>query len=145
MPARLANHPYALPDRLPPRLARVLAYWEGLLRGAAKIPFADDLRPSVLPDLADQLLLIDVFERPIRFRLQSVGKGLGAEDLTGQFVDEVRPRVPLDYLASQCNATVEAGAPSFFRSSAGLPHARLLAPLWGEGRINLLLGIVENE
>jgi hypothetical protein len=140
-----AQRPFAPPPRLPPRLARVLAYWEGLLRGSAEVPFADDFRPIDLPDLADRLVLIDVFAQPTRFRLQNVGKATNPAGLDGRFLDEVRPDAPLDFLASQCEATVEAAAPTFFRGDASRPHARLLLPLWGDGRISLLLGAIETE
>jgi|WetSurMetagenome_2_1015567.scaffolds.fasta_scaffold05269_5 hypothetical protein len=150
MPLRLAGRaatqrPFAPPLRLPPRLARVLAYWEGLLRGSAEVPFTDDFRPTDLPDLADRLVLIDVFERPTRFRIQGVGEASNPPGLAGRFLDEVRPGAPLDFLASQCEATVEAAAPTFFKGDAGRPHARLLTPLWGDGRINLLVGAIETE
>ena len=135
--------PFSLPARLPARLARILGYWAELLRGGAEMPFSDDFRPLDLPDLTHRNLLIDVFERPARFRLQSVGKALGPDDLTGKFLDEVRLQPPLDFLPAQCSATIEAAAPTFFRSDEERPHARLLLPFWGDGRICLLVGAIE--
>ena len=35
------------------------AYWRGLLRGSAQMPFWDDYRPTDLPDLADRLFLVE--------------------------------------------------------------------------------------
>lgn len=137
--------PYALPDRLSPVLARVEAYWEGLLRGQAKMPFWDDVRLSDLPDLADRLMLIDVFARPERFRLGVIGKSITSEALAGKFLDETRLNSPFEFLASQCIATVEAGEGTWFRQErmAGAPlprcYSRLVLPMWGEGRIGMLL------
>jgi hypothetical protein len=40
--------PFLLPEKLEPGLARVRAYWEGLKRGAADIPFGDDLNITAM-------------------------------------------------------------------------------------------------
>ena len=138
--ASVADHPFALPANLSPALARVHAYWRGLCRGRANMPFADDLKLANLPDLTGQLMLIEVFERPLRYRIERVGESITSESLAGCFLEEVRPGPPLDFLASQCSATVEGAAPTYFHGAAGGPHARLLLPLWGEGQIRLLLG-----
>lgn len=143
--------PFSVPSDLPADLARVLAYWRGLLRGNADMPFWDDVKLSDLPDLADRLFLIDVFARPDRFRFALVGKAISGGDLDGLFLDEVGPRPPLSFLTSQCSATVEAGAPTCFRGDAppsaggdgGAAYMRLLLPMWGDGRISMLLGAVD--
>jgi hypothetical protein len=143
------NHPYAVPRGLAPDLARVQAYWKGLLRGAAEMPFWDDAKLSDLPDLAGRLFLIDVFERPDRFRFNSVGRELAGEAVLGKFLDEVDVAAPFEFLDSQCSSTVESAAPSYFRRKpkAGSPpaagYARLVLPMWGEGRVSMLLGAVD--
>lgn len=135
------KHPYAVPAQLSPDLARVRAYWEGLLRGAATMPFWDDVKPTDLPDLRGRLFLVDVFGPQERFRLDLVGAALGAEGLAGKFLDETELHRPFEFLNSQCAATVECAAPTYFRNNGvALPYARLLLPLWGEGRISMLLG-----
>lgn len=142
--AMKTKHPYAVPARLSPDLARVQAYWEGLLRGAATMPFWDDVKPSDLPDLVGHLFLIDVMGPPERFRLAQVGEALASEGLAGKFLDEFDQHRPFEFLRSQCVATVECAAPTYFRdAAAALPYARLLLPLWGEGRISMLLGAVD--
>lgn len=143
-PAMKPKHPYAVPARLSPDLARVQAYWEGLLRGSATMPFWDDVKPSDLPDLVGHLFLIDVFGPRQRFRFGQVGEALTSEDLAGKFLDETDLRRPFEFLQSQCDATVECAAPTYFRDDGvALPFARLLLPLWGEGRISMLLGAVD--
>jgi hypothetical protein len=143
---RQMKHPYAPPTRLSPDLARVHAYWRGLLRGTANMPFWDDAKLTDLPDLADQLLLVDVFDRPERFRISSVGKGLSLENVAGEFIDEVDLNSPLEFLRSQSSATVEAAAPTYYRREGGdqpslaRAYSRLLLPMWGAGRIGMLLG-----
>jgi hypothetical protein len=137
--------PYAVPSRLSPDLARVRAYWAGLLRGQASLPFWDDVRLTDLPDLVGRLLLIDVFDQPERFRFNSIGKTLTTERLAGRFLDELRLNSPFEFLASQCIATVESAACTWFRqersaaSPLGRGYARLLLPIWGDGLIGSLL------
>lgn len=132
--------PFAVPSHLSPDLTRVHAWWKGLLRGGAEMPFADDVNLTDLPDLAGRLILLDVFERPERFRASQVGDALGQADLAGHFLDEASLAPPLDYLRAQCSATVEAAAPSWFKADG---PARLLLPFWGEGRVSLLLGVID--
>jgi len=135
------TQPFALPDHLPPDLERVLAYWRGLLRGSAQMPFWDDARLTDLPDLETRLFLVDAFERPQRFRLGVVGEAL-AMDVSGEFLDEMAPARPFQFLQAQCSAAVERAGPTFFRS-ADEGYSRLVLPMWGDGRTSMLLGAVD--
>jgi hypothetical protein len=143
------KHPYAVPSGLSSDLSRVNAYWKGLLRGGANMPFWDDVNLLDLPDLVGRMLLIDVFDRPERFRFDIVGQALVSEEVAGKFIDEMDLGAPFEFLRSQCSATVEAAAPTFFhqggadQSSAARAYSRLLLPMWGEGRIGMLLGVVD--
>ena len=142
--ASKAKHPYPVPSRLSPELARVHAYWRGLLRGGAEMPFWDDARLTDLPDLADRLFLIDVFGRPERCRFGTLGKALDSDGLGGRFLDETDLASPFAFLRSQASATIECAAPTFFRDEAAPGgYGRLLLPMWGEGRISMLLGAVD--
>lgn len=140
------SRPFTPPKRLSPDFQRVQAYWEGLLRGAAEIPFWDDLDLGALPDLAPRIFLIGAFSKPERFRLEQVGADLTAaigEEVAGRFLDEVEPRGPIAWLTAQCSATVEAGAPTWCEDAAGQGWRRLILPMWGDGRISMLLGVAE--
>jgi hypothetical protein len=145
------KHPFAVPARLSADLERVRAYWRGLLRGGAEMPFGDDVSLPALPDLTDRLLLIDAFEKPQRFRLATVGEGMGGVALEGGFLDEAKPAWPLEFMLAQCSATVESASPTWFEFQAdadggdGKSYARLLLPLWGDGRISMILGVVAFE
>ena len=88
----------------------------------------------------------DVFQDPQRFRFNSVGqhirKRYGA-DLVHKFVDAIDAKAPLDYFTSQSSATIEDGAPTYYRSTRrGAGYHRLLLPMWGNGRIEMMLGAV---
>jgi hypothetical protein len=135
--------PFPLPDHLKPNLARVRAYWEDLKRADNDMPFWDDVTLSALSDQAENVLLIDAFEKPERFRFNTLGKGVTqryGEPLASKFLEEMNLRAPFDYLLAQCSATVEARAPTYYESGA---VARLLLPMWGEGHISMLLGAVD--
>lgn len=140
------TRPFAPPRQLSPDLLRVRAYWEGLLRGSAKIPFWDDLDLTTLSDLAGRLFLVGTFDRPERFRLDLVGEDLTAEagrQVAGLFTDEIGDAPPFALLSSQSSATVETAEPTCFEGvlTDGRAYRRLLLPMWGDGRISMLLGI----
>ena len=138
------QHPFAVPRALTPDLERVRAYWEGLKRARAAVPFWDDLNLADLPDLGPKLLVIDVFQSPERFRFAVLGKAVASDQAEeGRFLDEATFSPPFDYLRSQCAATVEAAAPTAFKGKAAKAYTRLLLPLWGEGQIRMLLGVVD--
>lgn len=147
--------PYSLPKNLEPDLARVLAYWQGLKRREADMPFWDDLNMSALPDLSGRLMLIKVFQKPVRFQLTIVGDDITARhggDLIGKFLDEIEVRDPLRYLNSQSSATVESRAPTYYRNASAqrgsgraAKYARLILPMWGDGHIGMLLGAVTGD
>jgi hypothetical protein len=143
---------YLLPDRLEPDLDRVRAYWNGLKRGDNDIPFWDDVKFSMQTRLAGDVFLIEAFENPPRFRLDLVGDDITQRygvTITGKFSDEIELRAPIDQLTSQCRATIERRAPTYFRyapvsnaQNGGAGYSRLILPLWGNGRIEMLLGAI---
>ena len=146
-------HNFSLPDELGPDLTRIQAYWNGLKRGANDIPFWDDVKFSLRSRLGRESMLIGVFENPLRFRFDLTGADLAdryGEAIGNRFLDEIELRAPFDELAVQCKATVERSAPTYYRQTAAGKeaaeppgaYARLLLPLWGNGRIEMLLGAV---
>jgi hypothetical protein len=64
--------------------------------------------------------------------------------IDSRFLDEIDLHAPFDGLIGQCTATVENSAPTYHRQTAAGKggYARLLLPLWGNGRIEMLLGAV---
>jgi hypothetical protein len=69
--------PYSVPRKVSASLARVRGYWEGLKRSNASMPFWDDVDPAALSELAGQLILMKVIERPRRFQFAMPGKDIG--------------------------------------------------------------------
>jgi osmotically-inducible protein OsmY len=140
---------YSLPVELEPDLGRIRAYWNGLKRGANDVPFWDDVKLSLRSRLGRESILIDVFENPLRFRFDLTGTDLAnwyGGTIGNSFLDEIDLHAPFNELALQCKATVESGAPTYYCQAASgngdSGYARLLLPLWGNGRIEMLLGAV---
>jgi hypothetical protein len=144
---------YLLPNRLGPDLERVQAYWNGLKRGDNDIPFWDDVKFSMQARLARDVILLEVFETPLRFRFDLVGDDITQRyraAIAGKFTDEIDLHSPIDELTEQCRATVERRAPTYFRhelaatprSEDGIEYSRLILPLWGNGRIEMLIAAV---
>jgi hypothetical protein len=136
--------PFALPATMDPSLVRVLAYWQGLKRAEATMPFWDDVKLSSLPELAGDLMLIDVFNQPERFRFNTVGANIAqrhGDPVVGKFLADLVLRRPFRFLRAQSSATVEARGPTYFHDADG-NSSRLLLPMWGDGRISMLLGAI---
>jgi hypothetical protein len=142
-PSAAAKHPYPM-GQMASALTPLRDYWQGLKRGNATMPFADDVQLGALTGPAE-IMLLDVFDHPQRFRFAIVGSDIAriyGADLAGCFVDEIALREPLDDFLSQCAATVAAHAPTLYRhvpENAPDGYQRLLLPFWGDGHIAALL------
>jgi hypothetical protein len=132
-------NPFPLPE-LKADLGSVRDYWRSLVRGANDIPFWDDFAPNKLGEQSARCMLLDVFEKPLRFRFNSVvGSEIEqryGEAVRDRFCDEVDTRPPFDFLNAQGSATIELRGPTLF---TGVDYSRLLLPMWGDGRISMVL------
>jgi len=147
-----AAQPFPLPRKLSPALASAYRRWKALIRAENTMPFSDDISLLRHGKLSTNLLLIDVFSKPQRFRFNHLGEKTIAKfgvDITGKFADELDLREPLNYFLAQASATVEVAAPTFYSSSPPRPkrtrrggYSRILLPAWGNGRVDLLLGAI---
>lgn len=144
---------YLLPGQMEPELDRIHAYWNGLKRGENDIPFWDDVKFSMQAPLARDIIVFEVFDNPLRFRFDLIGDDITRQygaAINGKFSDEIDLHPPFDDLAGQCRATVEGRAPTYFRHApageagpaGGSGYSRLILPLWGNGRIEMLIGAV---
>ena len=140
------RNPFPLPDRLDARLQPVVSLWEGRERGENSMPFADDIGVQDLSALPGNPFLLSVSGLPERYRFEFLGDSLRAAAALGKFLDEMSPNVNFSYLRAQSSATVEAGAPTFFRlvQTSGYTFSRILLPLWGNGQVNMLLGAIDD-
>ena len=141
------THPFAVPAALPQSFGSVRSYWEGLRRAGNEMPFWDDVNLSALPDLSDRLMLIDVFEEPQRFRINTLGKTIQAQygtNVTSRFIDEIEIKAPFHFLTAQASVTIEAKRPTLLvlTPAVNVQYARMLLPMWGNGRIEMILALV---
>jgi len=145
-----AVQPFPLPRKMPAQLARMQRVWKGLIRSENTMPFSDDVDLSVFSTASPNLLVIDVFVGPQRFRLNHLGEKIirkAGLNMVGRFVDEMEVKTPFDYLIAQASATIEARAPTLYASGSSRQkraggYKRVLLPTWGNGRIDLLLGAI---
>ena len=95
-------------------------------------------------------MLIDVFESPPPFRIDLAGADVAnwyGGTIGNRFLDEMDLHASFDELTLQCRATVKRCAPIYHETVAGKRgaehpsgYARLLLPLWGNGRMEMVLG-----
>ena len=148
--APTAIQPFPLSKKLPPQLARTQRVWKDLIRSENEMPFSDDVDLSAFSTASANLIVIDVFAAPQRFRFNHLGEKVMRKcdgNMIGHFLDEVEPKTPFDYLIAQASATVEAGVPTLYASSSARQkrvsgYKRILLPTWGNGRVELLLGAI---
>jgi len=143
-----STSPFAVPHSVAGGLRQALDSWRALRRGQAKVPFADDLDLAAIERENDDVFVLGVFERPIRFRFDIVSLphfAAAGHDLGDRFLDEIGEPAPLALARAQADATVELGEPTFYQrpEEAGVRgYVRLMLPFWGEGHIKLVLGVV---
>ena len=145
---------YQPPGQLEPGLDRIRAYWDGLKRGGGNIPFSDDVKVSMKASVAHNWALLEAFENPNRFRFDLVSDAITqayGSAVAGKFVDEIDSHQPFDELASQCMATIKRRQPTYYRHASTnerkpggrIEYARLILPLWGNGRVEMLIVGIE--
>ncbi|MGO4570839.1 PAS domain-containing protein [Microvirga sp. 2TAF3] len=143
-----AANPFSVPAKVEPALGSVQTYWLSLRRGGNDMPFSDDVDPTKLSEIADDMMLITAFENPERFRFEAVGARIVSQygaPLSGEFSDELEQRPPLKSFTEQCGATVAQRAPTYYRTQLIGPeagYARILLPTWGDGHVMMLLGAI---
>jgi hypothetical protein len=134
--------PFPLTD-IEPELEGLRQYWASLIRGNNDMPCWEDFKPSAVGQLSRRLVVLDVFDKPNRFRFSGLlGSELReryGEDVRDMFLHEAARRAPFNFLESQAEAALESAKPTYYRAGA---YSRILLPMWGDGRIGMLLGAV---
>ena len=140
---------FDLPAEIETNLLRVLTYWRGLVRGYADMPYWDDYAPAALAEVQHDAVLADVFPDPLRYRFRIVGESVTrrfGQEIAGKFSDEIPRRAPFDRFDAQCDATMKSLRPTYYRqenpapgAQDAAPYARLVLPMWGNGRVEMLL------
>src|SRR5262245_1470551 len=127
-----------------PDLIRFYDYWVSL-RGDRAMPSCTDVDPShIPPEFLPNLMLIDVFHAPRRYRYRLIGTQVVAatgEDRTGQAFENVGFFKAHPVVLEQYNCVARTGRPlhslepfTNFATSAIYDVDRLLLPLSGDNR-----------
>src|SRR5579864_8599763 len=71
--------PFSLPQAIDASLETLRRYWAALRRAQNVLPFADDLNVGQLSQFGPRLVVLEVRERPQRFRVDIVGTEIEKE------------------------------------------------------------------
>jgi hypothetical protein len=109
------------------RLRRLYDYWRDKC-GARRFPARRDIDPLEFRYLLGEIMMVDVLQEPLRFRVRLHGANLAARagyDMTGKMLDELPGPEYRVYVLERCRGLVENGEP------LATKHDRLLdSRLW---------------
>ena len=119
-----------------PRLKTLRTFWD-LTRGSRRYPARADFAFKDLRQWLGHVALLDVVQRPLRFRVRLLGTRLvefAGRDYTGEWLDECFAPDQVDDALEPYIACIKTGSPVFRISRDGSPRAtksaleRLLLP-----------------
>lgn len=136
-----------------PRVRMFYAYWQGLPRGAGRLPARAAFDPFDIPKTLGWIWMHDIEREPFRLRCRLFGTRVAATvgvDITGQYLQSrplSDPGRPLD--ETRLRATALDGCPTYARTLPILKHGdvwhaveSLMLPLADDGQTpDILLGI----
>jgi len=135
-----------------PDLVRFYDYWESLSAGRP-MPARRDIDPlQIPPGYLPDLMLIDVFHEPRRYRYRLVGTHVvtaSGEDRTGRFFDEVQFFKTNPAVMQHFETVATTGQPLYsvepftnFANGRDYEVDRLMLPLSSDGRLVDMLLVV---
>ena len=129
---------YSIPACFEAELVSIYESWRAIRRGDNDVPFSDDVNLPSRGSGADDAVLIDVFENPLRFRLACWAVDDGSLQ-SGEENSSTNSN-PRDFsITSKRSApqqSVRGRLPIFDRARR---RPIIALPLWGNGRIEMLL------
>jgi hypothetical protein len=125
-----------------PELNEIHAYWLAK-RGQRRMPARQDIEPTEIPRLLRNVMLIDVFHDPVRFRYRLIGTNVAdatGENRTGKCFDTMdffaaNPIVEEQYATAAATGEPVHSLEPFYRLDTGTRYdvERLLLPLSSDG------------
>lgn len=116
-----------------PRLRRFYEYWLAR-KGSRRWPARRDIDPLDFPYLLGHILLVDVLEAPLRFRVRLHGTHMverAQYDLTGKLIDELPINDYRAYVMERCRKLVATGEPVIVHHDRTLDgRTRCYEALW---------------
>lgn len=138
----------ALPSQIgDPRLAQLYEYWLSR-KGNRRFPARGDVDPLEFSYVLGHVLLLDVLNDPLRFRVRVHGTEMvrrAGYDLTGKFLDDLPIADYRDYVIDRCKYVVALGEPQLIHHNRILDgklrqYEALWLPLSEDGRsVSMLL------
>jgi hypothetical protein len=135
-----------------PKIAAIHAYWNSHRPAPDRLPGRAALDPTDIPSLLPHIFMLDVLERPLRFRYRLVGSKLvmaGGRELTGRLMEEVHPNLLLTEPYADYPACVREHRVGWRRGGTvfdwGREHVlieRIVLPLAADSRsVDIILGL----
>ncbi len=141
---------FLLPEDAHPKIRLLHDYWRECAPAAGLLPGRRQIDPLRIPKLLENVWLMDVVDRPPRFRMRLVGgamRRMGILAAPGDFVEkflaaDAPPLLQLRHLVAERQ-------PIWFRGQAYLPHEtrvfaleRIFLPLADDGlMVDVVLGL----
>lgn len=138
-----------VPDGRDPDLGSVLSYWSDK-RGGRRMPSRADIDPIDIPSLLPHIGLVDVEDRPRRYRYRLVGSFIAAmwgESFQGRYLDTARHKPYRTFLHDLYCAAVDSRGPMLseaifdYGGHAPVTIRRMILPLApaDDAPVNMLL------
>jgi hypothetical protein len=121
-------------DLLPPKLAAIVAHWQGLRRDGHDVPIYADFDPMAVARLLPNIYLLAVEHAPLRFRFRLLGEAVleaGAPGRPGLYVDELLRAGTQSNLNASLVAAVASRAPNWYSGPPTLQHHAHVSELEG--------------
>lgn len=112
------------------KIVAIHRYWQSLAPGGGLLPSRSDIDPVQIPELLENIWLVDILAAPPRFRLRLAGEALhrmGFRLKRGEFLEDYM--APDDPPLEDFRLLAETGQPVWFRGQAFAPHASTVSEL----------------
>jgi hypothetical protein len=138
----------APPANAHPKIKAIHEYWRKAMPAPGTLPGRKHIDPVHIPQLLENVWLLDVVGEPIRLRFRLLGGALrqmGIRAVPGQYVDEIAD--PNSAPVEQMRRAAAERRPVWFRGPATAPHRsqmftleRIHLPLAADGeQVDMLL------
>jgi hypothetical protein len=135
-----------------PKITAIHEYWESRKPAPEQLPGRARIDPTEIPSLLPHIFMLDVLDRPLRFRYRLVGSKLvmaGGRELTGRLMEEAHPNLLTadtyaDYPACARDHRIgwRRGGTVFDWGREHVQIERILLPLAADGRaVDIVLGL----
>jgi hypothetical protein len=139
---------FEIPEEVPPSPRHIYDIWASQKLMRTDMPLEEDFDLVLLRDYADRIFVADVADSPPALRIESARwrvVALYCTPLAGHQIENISEHPPLDDLWAQCMAAVRDCRPVFYRHhTAAAAYDRIILPLWGERRVEKLVGAISD-